>query len=253
MSAMTASSNHRRTRALLALGVSLLVLACLGVAVILAHTEAQIEALLFSTNPETGVLVEQIPLDQRSSAMHRLYEPLADWQLSMLVLAAAGLLLTAVGLRRRARETGLKLPRTLAPVLLPIAASCVAGLLLWLHFDAVLQALLELLGAPVVEVGMCMRSLSGCSRLLGHELLRTMVLLVSGLATLLLIPAGRRAWRAGQRGHQLSPAARAAAIVCFLFGSLTFVGTRGAREDTRVTLAKCAHSRAAGPHVTPHE
>jgi hypothetical protein len=64
---------------------------------------------------------------------------------------------------------------------------------------------------------------------------------------LLLVPAGRAAWRAGVRGHRLGVGFSGAAWICFVCGALALVATRGHRVDREQTMVMCEQDRLLMP------
>ena len=230
-------------------GVVLILVACLGASVALEHAHTDTATTFFAIDPETGVLAEHVPADERSSFVSGVAFRLHTHLFRLLLGLWLGLVLVISGLRRRERVTGLPLRRIALPALIPLGVFGAAAWLLLPFFDGRLEALIELVAPErVIVLGHCLRYLSGCSTLLGYELLRGALLAAIGLAALVQIPAGRAAWRAGASGHALPGWARTGAVTCFLVGAGAFVATRGVRLDARASLEGCAQSDTGQIH-----
>jgi hypothetical protein len=95
--------------------------------------------------------------------------------------------------------------------------------------------------------GLCTVYLEPCSRLVAGETIRALAFAGLALVVLALIPAGRAAWRVGERGHRLGMGWSGAAWFCFVCGALALVATRAHRVDLERTLVLCEQDHLLMP------
>ncbi|KIG18780.1 hypothetical protein DB30_07795 [Enhygromyxa salina] len=220
-----------------------LVFTIVGMGLVIASARASVLELYPAISPETGEILDRIPRDQLASASAWAYAEFRDGIFAVVALGWGCAITVWVGLRQHDRVTGSQLRRVAAPLLVPVVALLAAATVVDSRFENFLAPLLEwFTDQPPRFFGECMKYLSGCSHMRGFELVRGAALAACALAAGLLLPAGHAAWRAGLRGWRAPRGVSAAAIVCFVLGSLVFVTTRLPREDLRESIVRCQHS-----------
>lgn len=228
----------------LRVGLIGLAFALVSLVVILAHTQLMTTELLFTRDPSTGRVLEQLSTGQRDATFSTLYTygPLLFWMRKLLLVVVLNLALIFVGLRRSSRGRSLRLPL----VFVCLAAPLVLGLVAATYLDDVLgRDLLRTVHAwfssvELHRVPTCVGDLVPCSLLLGLDSAAKLVgLLISASVALGLALGAWLSWRAGERGARLRPGWSRSAVACFVLGALALVATRAHRVDRQRMLAAC--------------
>lgn len=231
----------RMDRALLItliLGVVLLVGSLLAIFVQIDGAHREIERGIFSTERETGFLIDKVPTDAWGSFFARVAYSIHDNLHVASGLGLLGVLLLGWAARRIGRWSDVPLGLIAGSVLLPVAVGLVAGLLGLGRSDPLLEQLFEALtGQSLPNNRGCFSTLTTCSHVRAIERIWTLIAAITCVVTAaIFVLAARRAWVIGERGTTLPRAWALASMTLFGLGAVSLLASTPYAAD---------HARAA--------